>query len=106
MAAPNIGDCEQRFIEAVIPERYRRLTIDINALINWFSEQIGGNPNEWRMGHAMMEAAEKFLKRQYQSSFMEKAVGKVNEFSNDDVKRWLLKFVSENPDVGLAILEE
>ena len=54
----------------------------------------------------MTQAVETFVKQQYICSFREIAVGKINQLSGDDLKRRLLKMVEENPDIGLAFLEE
>jgi hypothetical protein len=58
------------------------------------------------MGQALTKAVETYIKEQYKSSFQEIAVGKINQLTGEDLKARLLKLVEENPDIGLAFLEE
>lgn len=106
MSIPDIPDCQKRFLENVIPIRYQKLKVDASALCDWLSKHVGKHPNQWQMGQAMTQAVETFVKQQYICSFREIAVGKINQLSGDDLKRRLLKMVEENPDIGLAFLEE
>jgi hypothetical protein len=106
MSAPDIADCRRRFTENVVPTRYRKLKVDANGLCNWLLEHVDKHPNQWQMGQALTKAVETYIKEQYKSSFQEIAVGKINQLTGEDLKARLLKLVEENPDIGLAFLEE
>lgn len=106
MSTPDIANCRRRFVESVVPNRYRTLKVDASALCEWLSEHVDKRPNQWQRGQAMTKAVGTFIKQQYEFSFREIAVGKIKQLSGDDVKRRLLKLVDENPDIGLAFLEE
>ena len=65
---------------------------------------IGNNPDKWD-GAKLRDAIEKFVRDRYTSAYKSKAVDKVNSMSENEAKKLLLKFVENNPDVGLGILE-
>jgi hypothetical protein len=106
MEAPDIGECQRRFVETVVPIRYRKLKVDANGLCNRLLEHFNVDPNRWQPGQALTKSVEEFIKGQYQSSFREIVIGKIHKLSGDDLKRQLLRLVDENPDIGLAFLEE
>ena len=95
----------QSFSELYVPVRYATLKLDIGALCNELVAKLPGNPNGWLiLGSKFHAAIMAFVRSQYKLAFKPKAVEKVKQLTNDEVRKRLLKLVEESPDVGLEIL--
>ena len=88
-----------------MPKRYSALNISASELKEFLFETVGSFPDKWDRHPKLQDSIEHFVKERYTSAYRSKAVEKVNAMSENDAKKLLLKFVENNPDVGLGILE-
>lgn len=97
---------EQNFLKLVLPNKYIKLNPDVEELCNFFKTHLGNSPDEWiEKQVALHETAERYIREHYAASYKIRAVDKVKAMSEAEAKKMLLKFVENNPDVGIGILE-
>lgn len=101
---PDATEFGKKFLQQILPQRYAALNINASDLGDYLFNVIGKNPDKWD-GVKLRDAIEKFVRDRYTSAYKSKAVDKVNSMSENEAKKLLLKFVENNPDVGLGILE-
>ena len=101
---PDADELGKKFLQQILPQRYAALNINASDLGDYLFNVIGNNPDKWD-GAKLRDAIEKFVRDRYTSAYKSKAVDKVNSMSENEAKKLLLKFVENNPDVGLGILE-
>lgn len=99
------GKLGKTFEERYLSSRYAALGLDMSALCTYLTSRLPCNPNEWeRLGARFRGAIASYVREQYEHAFREKAVKKVKELSDREIRDRLLQLVEENPDVGLGIL--
>lgn len=102
---PDAEELNVRFLRQILPKRYSALNISASELKEFLFETVGPFPDKWDHHPKLQDSIEHFVKERYTSAYRSKAVEKVNAMSENDAKKLLLKFVENNPDVGLGILE-
>lgn len=99
------GGLCQVFASRFIAAKYAALDLDIAALCLELSAQLPGNPNGWtKLGPRLPAAIAAFARHQYAKAVKPKAVARVKELSDAEVRERLLMLVEESPDIGLKIL--
>lgn len=102
---PDVSEWEERFLLQTLPQRYLALNINASDLGDYLFTTIGTQPDKWIQSPKLREALEEFVRARYKSTHKVKAIDKVNAMSENDAKKLLLRFVENNPDIGLEILE-
>lgn len=102
---PDITELEKRFLQRILPQRYAVLNINAVDLSDYLFSRIGKQPDQWEQNSKLRAVVEEFIRERYKSTHRSQAVERVNAMSENEAKQLLLKFVENNPDVGLEILE-
>ena len=101
--AVSIKHCQDIFVERIVPRKYRKLNIEIGALLKYLrnSEQGGEDPNEWPVNPDIDE----FIREQYQEVFAPDVLNRIRTVKAEDLKDKILEMAKNDPDIGLRFLE-
>ena len=99
----SIKRCQEFFIDCVVPKKYKKLNIEIGALLKYLWDNQSGrkDPNEWPETPDIGE----FIKEQYQEVFAPDVLNRIRTENAEDLKNKLLKMAKVDPDIGLRFLE-
>lgn len=99
----SIKHCQDAFQEHVVPKKYKKLNIEIGALLKYLgdSKRGGDDPNGW----PEYPDIDEFIKEQYQEVFALDVLNKIRAENAEDLKNKILKLAKVDPDIGLRFLE-
>lgn len=99
----SIKHCQDIFVERIVPRKYRKLNIEIGALLKYLrnSKQGGKDPNEWPTNPDIDE----FIREQYQEVFAPDVLNRIRTVRAEDLKNKILEMAKNDPDIGLRFLE-
>lgn len=99
----SIQRCQKVFLDRVVPGKYKKLNIEIGALLKYLgdSRRGGKDPNEWPEHLEIDE----FIKEQYKEVFAPDVLNRIRNENAEDLKNRILKLAKVDPDIGLRFLE-
>lgn len=99
----SIQRCQKAFLDRVVPGKYKKLNIEIGALLKYLgdSKRGGKDPNEWPEHPEIDE----FIKEQYKEVFAPDVLNRIRNENAEDLKNRILKLAKVDPDIGLRFLE-
>lgn len=99
----SIRRCQEVFLDCVVPRKYKKLNIEIGALLKYLEDSKGGekDPNEWPEHPDIDE----FIKEQYKEVFAPDVLNRIRNENAEDLKNKILKLAKVDPDIGLRFLE-
>lgn len=101
LSSVTISRCQTVFLQTVVPEKYRKLKIDLASLLRYLGQQCGSDPNRWPE-HPEIGA---FIRAQYRDVFAPEVVRNLKDMDAATLKKTLLQLVKTDPDIGLRFLE-
>lgn len=97
----NIQNCQDAFVEKMIPTRYARLGIKLSTLLQYLEKNYGTDPERWPSKPDIRP----FINDQYQLEIAPYVVSTLKSKDPNVLKQQILELVQKDPDLGLKLLE-
>jgi len=97
----SVAECQNRFISAIVPQRFRKFKMSLSSLIDFLKSVHGSLPNKW----PEKPDIDDFVRNQYRGAFAPQVTEKIRATSAETLKNRLLQLAQENPDLGLLFWE-
>jgi hypothetical protein len=98
-------DAGARFLDHVLPPRYRKFGLGAQELAAALREALGPDANRWLSNSGLVGAMEAFVHASYKTHTRTKAIERVKAMSDTQAKVLLMKIINDLPDAGLRALE-
>jgi len=104
-AFATLEEARLRFLDRVLPARYRNLGFGANELAEVLRTELGSDSNLWLSDSRLGGVVEAFVQARYKAHTRAKATARVKAMTDAQAKELLLEIVADLPDAGLRALE-